>query len=330
MGLPCSCFQIDRRQVLISGSWPFLNAVATVGQCGSGCKFLLISGWKFHRFGFRFQRMEEAAQFIKQRLPGFRADWGVILGSGLNDLVEKILDPQVVIDYADIPGFPQPTASGHHGRLVLGKVVSGPDCFVACFQGRFHFYEGHAVEDVVLPVNLSAMLGARGLLVTNAAGGIRADLAPGAIMLIRDHINFLGTNPLIGCPVSNDRPRHVDMSYAYDPKWREETALFARNLNIPLRTGVYIAVPGPAFETPAEINAFRVLGADAVGMSTVPEVIVARQLGMRVAGLSCITNAAAGLGDGEITGEEVMANARLAHENLARLIPAMLTGLPLR
>lgn len=242
---------------------------------------------------------------------------GLILGSGWGAVAESLLEVDQRVDYADIPGFPQSTVDGHAGRLLLGRVG---DCPLWCLQGRFHYYEGHSPEAVVMPVRVLAALGARGIVLTNAAGGIRESFRPGDLMIIRDHMNFMGMNPLRGANDERVGPRFPDMTVAWDADWRAILWNCGEQIGTTLQEGVYLAVSGPNFETPAEVRAFGALGADAVGMSTVPECLIARHAGLRVAGLSCITNAAAGLGEGALTHEEVGQAAREAQTVIEPLL----------
>jgi len=244
------------------------------------------------------------------------ADTAIILGSGLNHIAENLEDA-VFLDYRNIPAFPVSTAPGHKGRLAFGK-LSGKD--VICMQGRLHYYEGHCKEDIVFPIRLFKELGVKTLIVTNAAGGINENFDVGDIMLITDHINLTGTNPLIGKNLDCFGTRFPDMTYAYAPRLREKAKEAAEQLGIKLREGVYIGVTGPSFETPAEIRAFRVMGADAVGMSTVFEVIAAVHAGIEVLGFSLITNKAAGISGKCLSGEEVNEIGRRSGEKLGKLI----------
>ncbi len=243
----------------------------------------------------------------------------LVLGSGLGGLAEEI-DDAVRIPYQEIPGFPHSTVTGHAGALVLGR-WEGLE--VAVMQGRFHLYEGWEPEAVARPIRMLAALGARLLVVTNAAGGVRPGLWPGDLMLIADHINLMWRNPLLG-PVAAGEERFPDMTDPYDPELRRVAEEVALELGIPLEPGVYAAVLGPSYETPAEIRMLARLGADAVGMSTVPEVLVARALGLRCLGISTITNLAAGLGAEPLSHDEVLAVCAQARDRLAALIRATL------
>lgn len=246
-------------------------------------------------------RVKEAADFVRSKL-ACQPTVGLILGSGLGGIAERIARP-VYIPYGEIPHFACSTAPGHVGRFVAGQ-LGGKD--VLCMQGRLHFYEGHAMEDIIFPIRVMKLLGIRSLIVTNAAGGINTGFSVGDLMLIEDHINLMGRNPLVGPNDADFGPRFCDMSYTYTPALRKEAEEAAARLGIGLRKGVYLAVTGPSFETPAEIRAFRTLGADAVGMSTVPEVIAASHCGLQVLAFSLITNMAAGVLDQKLTEEEVI------------------------
>jgi purine-nucleoside phosphorylase len=249
---------------------------------------------------------ETAHTTLADALGSFQPDTGLILGSGLGFFVEASLQPEGSLAYADIPGFPVSTVAGHAGRFVWGSL--GPRK-VLCMQGRFHYYEGYPLSEIIRPIRLMKEVGVQTLFITNAAGGIRRDFRPGDLMLLMDHINFIGENPLRGPNNEALGPRFPDMSQVYDPALRDLARKVALSNDLLLREGVYLATSGPSFETPAEVRAFRILGADAVGMSTVPEAIAARHLGMRVAAVSCITNLAAGLSHQTLTHEEVAETA---------------------
>lgn len=268
-----------------------------------------------------------AAAYIKERiavsLGDFRPELAIILGSGLGGLADEVEKP-VIIPYGDIPGFSVSTAPNHRGRLVVG-LLGGRR--VICMQGRLHYYEGHSMRQIIFPVRVFARLGVGRLIVTNAAGGINRDFAVGDIMLIDDHINLQGTNPLIGPNDDEFGERFCDMTFVYDPEMKEAALRAAEKAGVPLRRGVYIAVTGPSYETPAEIRAFRALGADAVGMSTVPEIIVARHSGMDVLGLSCITNMAAGILDKALTEEEVLEVGRRVKHTFRALVDGVIEAL---
>jgi purine-nucleoside phosphorylase len=249
------------------------------------------------------------------KLCALRPRLAIVLGSGF---AEALPDLKVVarIPYAKLPGFPKPDVSGHMGQAVMAESGSTP---VLLLLGRSHFYEGHPMEAVTFPVRVLAEFGIRDLLLTNAAGGINRRFHPGDFMVLTDHINFMGENPLCG-GVPPGRERFVDLSQAYDERLTHLLQFAARKVKLRLHAGVYLAVSGPSFETPAEIRAFARLGADAVGMSTVPEVIVARQCGLAVAGLSCITNLAAGCGQKPLSHAEVLAMGRQVGASASQLL----------
>lgn len=226
---------------------------------------------------------------------------GLILGSGLGDLADEIEDA-IELDYHDIPGFPVSTVEGHEGKLVYGS-LSGKK--VIALKGRFHYYEGYDLTKVTFPVRVFKELGVKAVVVTNAAGGVNESFAPGDLMVITDHLNLTGENPLIGQNIAQHGPRFVDMTQTYSPRGQQLLKDIANKHNFPLKEGVYTWFTGPTYETPAEIRAVRTLGGDAVGMSTVPEAIVAKHCGLEVIGISCITNLAAGM-QAELNHEEVV------------------------
>lgn len=255
---------------------------------------------------------------IVRAAPGFKPRVAVILGSGLGSFVEDVKEV-AAIPYEDLPGFPQPTVGGHAGRLVLGHVGPTP---VAVLQGRAHYYERGFAAEMKGAIDAVAALGCETLLQTNAAGSLRLDMPPGSVMAISDHINFAGINPLFG--VGPGDSRFVDMVDAYDPLLRAKLLEAARVANVVCHEGVYIFFSGPSFETPAEIRAARVLGADAVGMSTAPETILARHAGLKVAALSLMTNLAAGLVPGVLAHEQTLAVATAAADKVRRLLRVFL------
>jgi xanthosine phosphorylase len=259
-----------------------------------------------------------AIDAIQAAAPDFQPRVGLILGSGLGALADALEDA-IALAYADLPGFPRPTVEGHEGRMVLGRLEGLP---VACLQGRVHLYEGVPASAVNVPVRTLKALGCEILVLTNAAGSLRAEIGAGAIALIADHINLQGQNPLVGANGDAIGPRFPDLSEVYDPALREQLARIAEGLGIELASGVYLAVLGPSFETPAEIRAFRALGADLIGMSTVPEAISARHAGLRVVGLSVVTNLAAGLAAGPLSHEETLGQASAAAASLAKVLRA--------
>lgn len=261
------------------------------------------------------QQTKEAVQYIQSKISALPSA-GLVLGSGLGILADEIKNP-VVLKYEDIPGFPVSTVEGHAGQLVFGELEGMQ---VVAMQGRFHYYEGYSLQEVTFPIRVMNALGVKRLLVTNAAGGVNHDFEPGDLMIIDDHINWLGDNPLIGENDAELGPRFPDMSSAYSKglaKIADEAAL---SLNIRIQRGTYMANTGPAYETPAEVRMARVLGADAVGMSTVPEVIVAVHGGMEVLGISCISNLAAGMLDQPLSHDEVMDTTSKVQEDFLKLM----------
>ena len=257
----------------------------------------------------------EAAAAGLRKVSTLRPTLAMVLGSGFQQaLTEMRTDKKIAC--ARIPGFPAPTVSGHAGELLLGHLGQTP---VLVLSGRVHFYEGHPMERVTFAVRALAAYGITDLLLTNAAGGLNKKFRPGDFMALTDHINMMGVNPLRG-PEISERPRFVDLTETYDEKLRGLLFRAARLARLKLRRGVYLAVSGPSYETPAEIRAFRTLGADAVGMSTVPEAVVARQCGLKVAAISCITNLAAGLGREKLSHTEVLETAARVKQSGASLL----------
>ena len=259
--------------------------------------------------------MQKTIDYLKEKIK-IKPELGLILGSGLGFLADKIIDP-VYIPYNEIPNFPVSTVEGNKGRLVVG-ILSGKA--VIAMQGRFHYYEGYNMEQVTFPIRVMQLLGVKKLLVTNAAGGVNTNYKPGTIMIIKDHINLMGTNPLMGKNKEEFGARFPDMTYAYKPELRSLAKDVAKDLKIEVEEGVYAGVTGPSYETPAEIRYLRVIGADAVGMSTVPETIVANHGKMDVLGISCITNMAAGVLDKKLDHEEVMQTAQNVQEEFSKLV----------
>jgi len=260
-------------------------------------------------------QVKEAAEALREKLP-FAPEAGLILGSGLGVMADTLENP-TVIPYGDIPHFPVSTVPGHAGELVAGE-IGGRKAVI--MKGRFHLYEGYDAQRVTLPIRVMKRLGVRTLVITNAAGGINESFKPGDLMLIRDHINFMFRNPLIGPNDEELGVRFPDMSEAYSARLRELARQAAAKLGIAIREGVYLGLLGPSYETPAEIRMMRRLGADAVGMSTVPEVIVARHSGLEVLGISCISNMAAGILDQPLSHAEVMETAERVRETFIRLV----------
>lgn len=267
------------------------------------------------------ERLTETTTFIKEA--GVKEiDFGLILGSGLGELADEITDA-IVIPYGDIPHFPVSTVVGHAGQLVYGELAGKK---VLAMQGRFHFYEGHSMDVVTYPVRVMAALHVHSLIVTNACGGVNESFTPGDLMLITDQINFMGTNPLIGKNIDEMGPRFPDMSQAFDHEYRKVAKEIGEKSGLHLKEGVYMGFTGPTYETPAEIRFARTIGADAVGMSTVPEVIVAVHSGLRVLGVSCITNLAAGM-QKELNHEEVVETTERVKQEFKSLIKDTLAAL---
>lgn len=265
------------------------------------------------------EHLDEAVAAIRERAAGRRPRIGLILGSGLGSFADRF-DDRRVIDYRDIPRFPVSGVEGHAGRLVLGR-AGGVEC--VAMQGRVHYYEGHDLRTVTFPARTLVRLGAGTLIITNAAGGIAGGLEVGSLMLIRDHLNLFGDNPLRGFNDCSLGPRFPDLSEAYAPELRRLAERAAAGLGITLAEGVYTGLSGPSYETPAEIEMLRRLGGDAVGMSTVPEVIVANHMGARVLGISCITNLAAGTG-AELSHDDVTETAKLVESTFSALLTRIL------
>jgi purine-nucleoside phosphorylase len=269
-----------------------------------------------------YERAEHAARTVRARLSE-DVRVGLVLGSGLGAFADD-LEEQTVFPYEEIPGFARSTVEGHAGRLVVGQVEN---TVVAAMQGRFHYYEGYALEEVVFPIRVLGLLGIKSLILTNAAGGVNVAFEQGSLMIISDHLNLMGVNPLRGRNDERFGARFPDMSEVYARDYQEIAVEEGRAMNVELRRGIYAALSGPSYETPAEIRMMRTLGADAVGMSTVPEAIIARQMGIRVLGLSCITNMAAGVFDQPINHEEVIETGVQVRETfkelLRRVIPRL-------
>jgi len=263
-------------------------------------------------------KLAEARSYLVERVTVL-PELGVILGSGLGAFADLVLEKQV-IPYKDIPHFPLSTVEGHAGQLVFGKVQGRS---VVVMQGRFHFYEGYTMQEVTFPIRVMQVLGVTGLVVTNAAGGINPDFHPGDLILIKDHLNMMGDNPLRGANLSSLGPRFPDLSEAYNKDWRQKALVIARELGINPQEGVYAAMSGPNYETPAEIRFLRSSGADMVGMSTVPEVIVANHGGMQVLGISCVTNMAAGILRQKLSHLEVMETAGRIGKQFVHFVQAL-------
>ena len=271
-----------------------------------------------------YDEVMNAVRFIRERIH-CRPKIAVILGSGLGGIADS-LEGKELLPYAEIPGFPPSAVSGHAARFVFGSLNGRP---IVAMQGRFHYYEGLSMRQITFPVYLLRLLGVESIVVTNACGGINPGFAPGDLMLITDHINFAGKNPLIGENDERFGPRFPDMTTAYHPALRALTKRVAAELGIPLQEGVYAFFNGPCYETAAEIRAFHALGADAVGMSTVPETTVANYLGMKVLGIACITNMATGVAKTAHSHEEVLSTAEAASRTFCRLLERVLAEIPL-
>lgn len=260
-------------------------------------------------------KIKTATDYIKSKTK-YKPTIGLILGSGLGAIADKIENAEFY-PYNEIPNFPVSTVEGHAGRLVIGEFQGK---VVVAMQGRFHFYEGYALNDVTMPVRVMKLLGVETLIVTNAAGAVNTNYNPGDLMIISDHLNLSGSNPLLGKNLSEFGTRFPDMSDAYNKVLREKVKDIAKNLSIDVQEGVYAMFSGPTYETPAEVKMSRILGADAVGMSTVPEVIIANHSGMKVIGVSCMTNMAAGILDQPLNHEEVMETSEKAREKFITLM----------
>jgi len=265
---------------------------------------------------------EEIVVYLKSKVK-ITPEIGIILGSGLGMLAQEITE-QTVVPYSEIPYFPQSTVVGHKGQFIFGYLAGKA---VVCMDGRFHYYEGYDLQQVTLPVRVMRKIGISQLIVTNAAGGINADFMPGDLMLIRDHINLLGVNPLRGKNEETFGERFPDMSEAYANELRTLALAAAAELKINLQQGVYVAMSGPSYETPAEIKYAKMIGADAVGMSTVPEVIVAVHCGLKVLGISCVTNMAAGISKQKLNHKEVMETAEIAKEKFMSLVKKVVSNM---
>jgi purine-nucleoside phosphorylase len=263
-----------------------------------------------------YDRATEAARFITMQMGTRKPRLVVVLGSGLGGVADAV-EEAAEIPYGDIPHFPVSTVEGHAGKLIVGT-LAGAD--VLLMKGRFHFYEGYDMQEVTLPIRVFSLIAIQSLILTNAAGGTAERLSPGTLMLITDHINLMGDNPLRGANDDRFGPRFPDMTNIYTPAYIEITREAARELNLNLAEGVYMGLRGPSYETPAEVRMLAQLGGDALGMSTVPEAIVARHCGMKVLAFSCITNVAAGMSGQEISHGEVMEIGERAGKQLAELI----------
>jgi purine-nucleoside phosphorylase len=266
-----------------------------------------------------FDQIQEAVNFIKSK-SSFDPEVGVILGSGLGDFADTLED-KTVIPYGEIPHFKKVSVKGHAGRFVLGRIGKKP---VAVMQGRYHYYEGHHIKEVVFPVRVLCRLGIEKILLTNAAGGINPMLVAGDLMIIRDHLNLMGVNPLMGPNDDRLGTRFPDMSHVYEPEMVEIIAKEMASMGLGVKKGVYAALTGPSYETPAEIKMLATLGADAVGMSTVPEAITARHMGVKVAGISCVSNLAAGISKAPLSHQEVTETGERVKGHFIKLLTAVI------
>jgi purine-nucleoside phosphorylase len=269
-----------------------------------------------------FASSERAAKYVLGKTK-LRPRIGLVLGSGLGALADD-LTSATQIPYGKIPGFPRSTVDGHAGTLAIGKLGDVP---LAAMRGRVHFYEGYSAKDVIFPMRVFRQMGVRTVILTNAAGAININYNRGALVMIRDHINLQGTNPLVGPNDERFGPRFPDMTQAYCKKFREIAAAEAKKLDVPIHEGVYAAFSGPSYETPAEIRFLKTIGADLVGMSTVPEVIAARHMGIGVLGISCVTNMAAGIIEQEINHAEVMETGDRVRAQFVALLRAVIPKL---
>jgi purine-nucleoside phosphorylase len=267
----------------------------------------------------QYSQAESAAQFILGRT-SLRPQIGLVLGSGLGGFADSLTN-STPVPYADIPAFPRSTAIGHAGRMVIGNAAGVP---VAAMQGRVHLYEGYSAQEITFPIRVFGRMGIRAVIFTNAAGGINLGYSQGALVLIRDHINLQGTNPLVGPNDDRFGVRFPDMTHAYEKQYREIARAEAVKLNITLHDGIYAGLLGPSYETPAEIEYLRRIGADLVGMSTVAEVIAARHMGIKVLAISCVTNMAAGILDQPLSHKEVMETGERVKTTFESLLKAVL------
>lgn len=260
-------------------------------------------------------QIEKAKNYLLQMCPDFPKNL-VTLGSGLGNLLSDV-KVEKEIPFAEIPGFKAATVQGHSGKLVIGSLSKTR---VACLQGRLHYYEGYSMQEVVFPFRALGLCGVEVFFLTNAAGGVHPGMQPGELLLIKDHLNLMGSNPLIGRNPDSLGPRFPDMTQVYDPSLRGIVLKIAKKLKISLREGVYAGVHGPSYETPAEVEMLKRLGADVIGMSTVPEAIALKHMGKKIVAVSCVTNLAAGVGEGVLHHEEVLQAAKLAQVSLSNLV----------
>src|SRR3989475_4516104 len=270
----------------------------------------------------RYERAQRAAEQIRSRANA-RPSVAIVLGSGLGAFADELTE-STSLAYKEIPGFARATVEGHAGRLVIGRAGEVP---IAAMQGRFHFYEGYSLEDVTFPIRVLKLLGVRTIILTNAAGSLNTEFTPGSLMVITDHINLLGVNPLVGPNDVRFGPRFPDLTSVYARRLQDLVISEANAIGLDMRRGIYAALSGPSYETPAEIHMVRTLGADAVGMSTVPEAIVARHMNIEVIGISCITNLAAGVSDVPVDHSQVMATGERVRAEFSELLKRVLPRL---
>ena len=280
------------------------------------CRSLSAINREVSELHYTYEQYEEAAAAVRSRLNGFVPEIAMVLGSGLGSMAE-LVEPAAVLDYAEIPGFRISTAPGHAGRLVCGRLQGKA---VAVMQGRLHAYEGYSFEETCFPIRVLRLLGCTKLIITNASGGVNLNFRSGDIMLITDHMKFFPDSPLWGENLPQFGVRFPDCTHLYTPALQDVARQAAAALHLPLQEGVYMYFPGPSYETPAEIRAARVLGADAVGMSTVPEVLAAGHCGMEILGFSLISNAAAGITGNALSEQEVLDAAAEAHARFSSLV----------
>jgi len=263
-----------------------------------------------------FEQITDASTFLQKKIPGACPQIAVVLGSGLGPFADT-LEGQTSVETSEIPHWPVPTVQGHRGRVVFGRVSGIP---ILALQGRVHFYEGYSIQQVVFPIRVLGQMGVQSLIVSNAAGSLNTNFLPGDLMLITDHINFMFTHPLIGYPPTSSQIRFPDMSQPYDLKYIHLAEIASHDLSIPLKKGILVASTGPSYETAAEIRMMRSLGGDAVCMSTVPEVIAGVAMGLRILGISCITNLGTGLSSQKLTHQEVEKTAQKMKEKFIALV----------
>lgn len=268
------------------------------------------------------KKIQEAKEYLSKKID-VTPEFGIILGSGLGKLAD-LAEDSIVIKYEDITHFPVSTVAGHSGKLIVGKIASKT---VMMMQGRFHYYEGYEMNEVTFPVRLMQVLGIKNLVVTNAAGGVNKEYKPGDLVLIQDHLNLMGVNPLRGANLSDLGARFPDLSEAYSHEWREKALNLMPKVGLEPKQGVYAAVSGPSYETPAEIRYLRTIGADLVGMSTAPEVIVANHGGMKVLGISCVTNMAAGVLPEKLSHSEVIATTQRIEQQFVGFVKSLISVL---